>query len=270
MGQVNRINIDLDTCAQIDCVSAKWAEQMELKPYKKRYPELIRAAGALSAEARGAYWARFTMRDDCGVVREHYQPFLAIDRDSDDAELLLSHGTLQELGISLSLADQKTTWQYQLHRSRKPFIRSDNKKRFRKRLTKSPHVFALVMINPLIQDTVIQNNQLPSHLQDRFSDVFSTVRAERLAPNREETDLGIEIQDGKQPPYGPLYPLSPAELEALREYLGSPSNRVMPSYLGFLSLLSRDPGSPETTLRLVLASHKVSHTSKYCSGRASS
>ena len=40
-----------------------------------------------------------------------------------------------------------------------------------------------------------------------------------MPPNREGIDLAIEIQEGREPPYGPLYPLSQAELEALREYL---------------------------------------------------
>jgi len=49
--------------------------------------------------------------------------------------------------------------------------------------------------------------------------VFSSARAATLAPNRDGVDLGIETEDGKPPPYGPLYPLSPAELKALRDYL---------------------------------------------------
>ena len=33
-----------------------------------------------------------------------------------------------------------------------------------------------------------------------------------------EVDLNIELQEGKQPLYGPFYPLSPTELEVLRQY----------------------------------------------------
>jgi hypothetical protein len=54
--------------------------------------------------------------------------------------------------------------------------------------------------------------ELPDQLKD-FLDVFSPVNAEKLAPNRKDVDLSIELQEGSQPPYGPLYPLSPAELE---------------------------------------------------------
>jgi len=52
-----------------------------------------------------------------------------------------------------------------------------------------------------------------------FLDVFSVRNAETLALHRPGVDLAIELQEGKQPPYGPLYPFSPAELEILRQWL---------------------------------------------------
>jgi len=42
--------------------------------------------------------------------------------------------------------------------------------------------------------------------------------AKKLAPHR-DIDLAIDLQPGKEPPYGPIYPLSQTELTALREFL---------------------------------------------------
>jgi hypothetical protein len=53
---------------------------------------------------------------------------------------------------------------------------------------------------------------------EKFSDVFSSANAEKLPPHR-NIDLSIDLQPGKEPPYGPIYPLSQAELAVLREYL---------------------------------------------------
>jgi len=39
-----------------------------------------------------------------------------------------------------------------------------------------------------------------------------------LAPHR-NIDLAIDLQPGKEPPYGPIYPLSQTELAALRDFL---------------------------------------------------
>ena len=52
----------------------------------------------------------------------------------------------------------------------------------------------------------------------RYTDVFSATNANNLAPHR-DIDLAIELQPGKEPPYGPIYPLSPRELAALKEFL---------------------------------------------------
>ena len=49
--------------------------------------------------------------------------------------------------------------------------------------------------------------------------MFLLARAATLAPNRDRVDLGIKTEDKKPLPYRPLYPLSPAELKALRDYL---------------------------------------------------
>ena len=38
-------------------------------------------------------------------------------------------------------------------------------------------------------------------------------------PPHREVDHTINVQPGKEPPYGPIYPLAPAELKVLREYL---------------------------------------------------
>ena len=60
-------------------------------------------------------------------------------------------------------------------------------------------------------------SQFPECLA-RFLDVFSERNAKKLAPNR-DIDLAIELQPGKEPPYGPIYPLSPRELDALKDFL---------------------------------------------------
>ena len=49
--------------------------------------------------------------------------------------------------------------------------------------------------------------------------MFLLARAATLALNRDKVDLGIKTKDRKLLPYRPLYPLSLAELKALRDYL---------------------------------------------------
>jgi hypothetical protein len=99
-------------------------------------------------------------------------------------------------------------------------VKEESATRFKKRLLKNPKVYALVPINHLIESTNKGRgtDKLDARLE-AYRDVFSAVNAEQLPPLRPGVDLAIELQEGKQRPYGPLYPLSPAELEVLREYI---------------------------------------------------
>ena len=105
-----------------------------------------------------------------------------------------------------------------LHRG-KPFVREEGTAKFRKRLFGNPRVYAMVPVNHLIQSNTANNtDQLDPRLK-AYEDAFSSTSAEQLPPHGPEVDLTIKLMGGKQAPYGPLYPLSPAELEVLRGYI---------------------------------------------------
>ena len=58
---------------------------------------------------------------------------------------------------------------------------------------------------------------IPQDYQD-FADVFSKERAGKLAEHR-EYNLKIELLDKEAPPTGPIYSLSPPELQVLRDFI---------------------------------------------------
>ncbi len=220
LGENSTVDIDIDTCAEVDCVSAAWAEEKGLKPYRKRYPELVQAAGALSAQAKGAYWVRYSITDPQGTTRQHYRPFLALERLEDDAPLLIGMPALRDMNVILEIGPAAVTWRYRMGRKGHASIKEESSRRFARRIRKGARVYAAILHNPLISErsTTTTPNNLPVELQN-YQDVFSKEKAETLAPHRQGVDLAIETEEGKQPPYGPLYPLSPAELEVLRGYL---------------------------------------------------
>lgn len=104
-------------------------------------------------------------------------------------------------------------WQYKVH---KDDIRLDSYKRFQKHI-KGAQVYALIEVNHLISSEPQLASKLPQSLQHHL-DVFAAINAKKLAPHR-DTDLAIDLEPGKEPPYGPIYPLSQTELAALREFL---------------------------------------------------
>jgi hypothetical protein len=121
---------------------------------------------------------------------------------------------LTELRILIDC--QTYQWQYKLD---KTSIRIDSFHRFRKK-AKGAMIYALIEVNHLISSAE-SNSQLASELPEslrNYLDIFLASNAKKLAPHR-NIDLAIELQPGKEPPYGPIYPLSQTELAALWEFL---------------------------------------------------
>ncbi|SPC66568.1 uncharacterized protein UHOD_12259 [Ustilago sp. UG-2017b] len=68
----------------------------------------------------------------------------------------------------------------------------------------------------LAYDTGLSDIIPPEYHQ--YLDVFSRVEADKLPPHR-TYDHQIPLEEGKSPPFGPIYSLSEHELKTLREYL---------------------------------------------------
>jgi len=60
-------------------------------------------------------------------------------------------------------------------------------------------------------------SNIPSEYH-KFADVFSKTKAETL-PSHRPYDLKINLEEGAQPPVGPIYSLSASEQEALKEFI---------------------------------------------------
>ena len=69
-----------------------------------------------------------------------------------------------------------------------------------------------------IASLVAEEVKIPTEYSD-FSDVFSEEKASILPEATEMNQHAIELQEGHQPPYGPIYSLGPVELETLKTYI---------------------------------------------------
>ena len=59
---------------------------------------------------------------------------------------------------------------------------------------------------------------IPTEYSD-FADVFLKKSANVLPERTGANEHAIELEEGKQPPYGPIYSLGPVELETLKTYI---------------------------------------------------
>jgi len=60
-------------------------------------------------------------------------------------------------------------------------------------------------------------SNIPSEYHE-FADIFSKTIAETL-PSHRSYDLKINLEEGAQPPVGPIYSLSASEQEALKKFI---------------------------------------------------
>ena len=78
------------------------------------------------------------------------------------------------------------------------------------------HPFRVPLLAALQQDKA--PTEIPSEYID-YADVFSPDLAMQLPENTGINEHAIELIEGKQPPYGPIYSLGPVELETLKAYI---------------------------------------------------
>ena len=87
------------------------------------------------------------------------------------------------------------------------------------------HVASLSLVPGIYPDSKAQiasllteEVKIPDEYSD-FTDVFSEEKALVLPERTEFNEHAIDLEDGKLPPYGPIYSLGPVELETLKTYI---------------------------------------------------
>jgi hypothetical protein len=92
-----------------------------------------------------------------------------------------------------------------------------------------------IALNPDHPDVVVQEVREEAGIPPEYEnlkEVFSKIKAQAVAEHGPH-DLMIDLVEGKEPPWGPIYNLWVKELETLREYLDEnlARNRIRPSTL---------------------------------------
>jgi hypothetical protein len=162
----------MDTHAEVDLVDVQLVRQLGLKQCRNRDLPILRAVNQQNLHTYGAYNLRLELTDSYGVRRSILRPYIAIDRDPEDSQILLGMPALNELKILVDC--EQYQWQYKLGKSD---VRIDSYKRFQKRI-RSASVYALIEVNHLLRPLtdLSQRDNLPTCL-DKYLNVFSTKNA---------------------------------------------------------------------------------------------
>ena len=109
------IKVGIDTHAEVDLVDIKLVQQLGLKPCRNKDLPILRAISQQNLPTYGAYNLRLELTDAYGVSRTTLQPYLAIDCDPHDSQVLLGMTALNELKVFIDC--EKGQWQYKLEKS---------------------------------------------------------------------------------------------------------------------------------------------------------
>lgn len=223
---------DIDTCAEVDLVSYEFVQKYHFDQAKYNAP-LLEVVGRQGAPTYGVWTIPITVYDSRGTKREFSRPCVAVDRDPrlSGSPVLLSNTTIQEMRIVL--APWRKQWWFEYKKETMEWLEPHQ---FAKACRNQARVFAVVKTPEEVwlppeeeEELTASRDRVPPELT-AFRDVFEAQNS-RIMPPRKETDHSIELKEDASPPYGPIYPLSQAELAELRKYLDEnlANGRIKPS-----------------------------------------
>jgi hypothetical protein len=106
------VRIGLDTYAEADLVDIKLVRQLGLKQCRNKDLPILRAVNQQDVPTYGVYNLRVSLTDSYGLERTTLRPYIAVDGDPGDSQILLGMPALTDARILLDC--EAYTWQYQI------------------------------------------------------------------------------------------------------------------------------------------------------------
>ena len=99
LSQAIPILVGINTHAEVDLVNIKLVQQLGLKPCRNTNLPILQAVNQQNLYTYRAYNIQLELTDDYGVRRTTLRPYLAIDQDPRDSQILLGITALKEQKI---------------------------------------------------------------------------------------------------------------------------------------------------------------------------
>jgi reverse transcriptase-like protein len=226
-----RVPVGLDSYSMVDLVSISFVKSFGLSPCTKSKHQhtlpALEGVGGISPKTYGFFHLRLTITDRFGRTFDFIRPFLAVDRNPKDSQVLLGRPALKDFKIDICNGDD--SWEFEFQRQ--PRVTVISSQQFARELTPHTQVLAVqAVFKPYDDDDDEEEGSLrpediglgnvPKRLRLKFQDFFDTYKATQL-PRHRSVDHAIELKPGTEPPYMRIYNMSPAELKVLEEYINN-------------------------------------------------
>ena len=223
-----RIPVGLDSYSMVDLVSISFVKSLGLSPCTKSKHQhmvpVLEGVGETCPQTYGFFHLRLTITDQFNRSFDFVRPFLAVDRNPRDSQVLLGRPALKDFKINI--CNGTDSWEFEFQRLSK--VTKISPQRFTQELTPKAQVFEVkAVFTPTEDDEEPWDenddsedlSNVPERLRVRYRDFFDYRKATQLPLRHTTTDHAIELKPGTEPPYMRTYNISPAELKALDEYI---------------------------------------------------
>lgn len=195
----------VDCGSAVNCINARIAKDLDWRLQKER--GLTDAVGR-PIHSLGSAQGHIQLKDSTENMQAYKGKFHSIaDLDHD---FYLGIPWLKEQNPQVDWHANNWRFPINLESLEKPLEVSND-------LDELPRTAYVAFCRGVNEQTQILPVEIPDELRD-FEDVFSSDQAGAL-PDHSTHDHAIDLKEGKEPPFGPLYNLSEKELGVLREYL---------------------------------------------------
>lgn len=206
-GEWKAATLLLDCGAQVNTIDEKFALQNQLPEITGALLPTLKLPNSATTRSFHAYRAVLLAQDCWGAQREIETVLYGV---TDSAyPIILGLPGLKEGRVVLDCETKRWRWKIET-----PALQIEEPTRFAETLQGEAEVYAVIVGS---KSTDNPERRLPKELAG-YEDVTSEDAAGAL-PERQGADHAIELEDGATVPYGPLYNLSPRELEVLRDYI---------------------------------------------------
>ena len=219
-GSEKEFEVILDPQAEVTLISQSIAVEMGLQPIPGADLPRLGWIGTQRQDTYAAYMLQVRLTDDQGVERRTQVTAYGVDKEG--APLLLGNPFLKQEGICIDCGRQE--WRWGFTTANIQLVTTEDFVEDVERTSSNLYLLGVLQAGEIslnearvLNASVAQVPRLPDALQE-FADIFDD-KAANILPSYKSSDHAIDIEPGKEPPYGPLYTLSARELEVLRDYL---------------------------------------------------
>ena len=225
------VRAQIDSGSEVNAMAPAYAKKLELRVRKTDVGTQMIDRSTL--ETYGMVITGFQVQDKFGKARFFQETFLVADTS---VEVVLGMPFLALSKVEVDFAERELTWKAYTIAEALPTtkrVQIIGLKEFAKAALDLDQEAFVVHVATLFSSMEVHPDRevqvaaliadkapvaIPAEYSD-FEDVFSKESATVLPEHTEINTHAIDLEEGKQPPYGPIYSLGPVELETLKTYI---------------------------------------------------